>query len=84
MCRNTLSSRTMLVPVFLPFNLIKTSLNTAATLLLYRPRVNALRRARLLPASEAKTGGKINLGVMLAALLLGTLVLIILAYRSVI
>ncbi len=42
----------MLVPLFLPFNLIKGSLNGALTFLLYRPLVQGLRRARLLPESK--------------------------------
>ena len=41
----------MLLPVFLPFNLIKAGLNTAFVLLIYKPLMTALRAARLLPAS---------------------------------
>lgn len=41
----------MLIPLFLPFNLIKGGLNAALTFLLYRPLVQGLRRARLLPES---------------------------------
>ena len=44
---------TMLLPVFLPFNLIKGGLNAALTALLYRPVTQGLRRAKLLPASDA-------------------------------
>ena len=39
----------MLVPLFLPFNLIKGGLNAALAFLLYRPLVQGLRQARLLP-----------------------------------
>ncbi len=42
---------TMLIPLFLPFNLIKGGLNAALTFLLYRPLVQGLRRASLLPES---------------------------------
>lgn len=42
----------MLVPVFLPFNLVKGGINATLTLLLYKPVVTALRRAHLLPESE--------------------------------
>ncbi|MBQ7160477.1 MAG: ECF transporter S component [Clostridia bacterium] len=42
----------ILLPVILPFNLIKTFLNAALTLMLYRPLVAALRRAKLLPEAE--------------------------------
>ena len=50
----------MLVPVFLPFNLVKGGMNMAATLLLYKPIVGALRHAKLVPESEgaAPVGGK--------------------------
>lgn len=44
---------TMLIPVFLPFNLLKSGLNSAITLLLYKPLVQGLRKARLLPAQPA-------------------------------
>lgn len=76
----------LLLPVFLPFNLIKGGLNTAITLLLYKPVVVALRRANLIPAGNG-TGGqqgaleeegtrehagrvRINSGVAVAALLI--------------
>lgn len=38
----------LLIPAFLPFNLIKGGLNAAITLALYKPVVTALRRARLI------------------------------------
>ena len=45
----------MLVPLFLPFNLVKGTLNAAITLLLYKPVVQTLRKANLVPASSGKT-----------------------------
>ena len=63
----------MLVPVFLPFNLVKGGMNAAATLLLYKPVVGALRHARLVPESEthaAPVGGKKKLGFTIVALFL--------------
>ena len=42
----------LLIPMFLPFNLFKGSLNAALTLLLYKPVVRALRRARLIEREE--------------------------------
>ncbi len=42
----------MLVPVFLPFNLIKGVLNASITALLYRPLVQSLRIANLFPRSH--------------------------------
>ena len=41
----------MLLPVFLPFNLAKGLMNGALTMLLYKPVVVALRKARLVPES---------------------------------
>jgi len=38
----------MLLPIFLPFNLVKGALNMGITLLVYKPIVKALRRARLI------------------------------------
>jgi len=42
----------MLLPIFLPFNMIKGGLNTAIVLLIYKPVITALRAARLLPARQ--------------------------------
>ncbi len=44
----------MLMTVFLPFNLVKGGINAALTLLLYKPVVNALRKAHL---AEPSTSG---------------------------
>ena len=41
----------LLIPVFLPFNLIKGGLNAALTMILYKPVVIALRRAHLIEAN---------------------------------
>lgn len=38
----------LLLPAFLPFNLLKGGLNTAATLLLYRPVIKALRSSGMM------------------------------------
>ena len=73
----------MLVPVFLPFNLLKAGLNSAFILLLYKPVVNGLRRAGLLPVSTAK--GSANIGVTaFAGLLLVTCILFVLVLRGII
>ena len=42
----------MLLPVFLPFNLVKGALNMAATLIIYKPVVTGLRKANLVPPSH--------------------------------
>ena len=45
----------MLPTLLLPFNFAKTLLNSAIALLLYKPIINALRAARLVPKAEHKT-----------------------------
>ena len=55
----------MLLPVFLPFNLTKGGLNMAATLLLYKPVVTALRRAGLVPPSQSGQGRTFSGGFIL-------------------
>lgn len=76
----------MLLPVFLPFNLLKSALNAGITLLIYKPVVGALRRARLIETSPAfAKPRKISAGLILTALLLvATGVLIMLALSGVI
>jgi len=58
----------MLLPVFMPFNLVKAAMNAAVTLLLYKPLVGALRKARLLPETAGGGKGSVKLGVILPAL----------------
>ena len=59
----------MLLPVFLPFNLIKFGLNASIAILIYKPVTNALREAKLYnPNKQAtKPAGKFNLWVVLLA-----------------
>jgi riboflavin transporter FmnP len=81
---------TMLLPIFLPFNLLKGALNAAVTLLLYKPLVTALRRANLIAATRGGDGaaspgrspGKILL--LPALIVLITCVLTLLAWADVI
>ena len=61
---------TMLLPVFFPFNLTKGGLNMAATLLLYKPVVTALRKAGLVPPSQSGQGKTFSGGFLLFALAL--------------
>ena len=76
----------LLVPVFLPFNLIKGGINATLTILLYKPIVKALRKARLVaPSTGSGQGGKGKLGVaIVAAVLLVTFVLLALVLAKVI
>ena len=77
----------MLLPVFLPFNLLKAGLNSSITLLLYKPLVNGLRRAGLVTASvtPAAGTGKKKTGVLIfAGVLLIVCILLVLSYRGII
>ena len=57
----------MLLPMFLPFNLLKGGLNATLVMLMYKPVTGALRSARLLPPAE--TGkNKTNLTILLVSL----------------
>jgi len=67
----------MLPTVFLPFNLAKGGMNMAATLLLYKPVVTALRKAGLVAPSSSGQARKTSLGFILFCLaLLATFVTI--------
>ncbi len=48
----------LLLPAFLPFNLIKASINAALALITYKPIVKALRSAHVLPESTTPAGKK--------------------------
>ena len=75
---------TLLIPYFLPFNLIKGGINATLTMLFYKPIVNALRKAKLVEPSNGK-GGKSKLGIaIVAAVLLVTFVLLALVLAKVI
>ncbi len=75
----------MLLPVFLPYNLLKCAMNAALTMLIYKPLVNALRRANLLEGVSTANTGTRNLGIILVSLLVvATCVLCVLVLRGVI
>ena len=73
----------MLMPVFLPFNLLKAGLNSSFILLLYKPLVVSLRKAGLLPTSGKSGGAKLGVTIF-AGLLLITCVLFVLVLRGII
>lgn len=79
----------MLIPAFLPFNLISHGLNAALTLLLYKHVKAALRAARLLPPlEEGESKGKkskMNIGtIAIAVFVIITCVLWVLVLQGVI
>ena len=60
----------LLLPAFLPFNLIKGGLNAAVTMLLYKPVVTALRKAHLLEDEPERKKMQVHFGLVLAAFFL--------------
>ncbi len=74
----------MLLPVFLPFNLVKGGMNMAAVLIFYKPVVGALRKAHLVtPGQKGKTS--FSLGFLLFSLaLLATFILLMLVLAGII
>jgi len=75
----------MIVPIFLPFNLIKASLNGAMVLLIYKPVTTALRATKLYNPAHSSSGsaGKLNIGLMLAAVFVAiSLILLIFTLRG--
>ncbi len=74
----------MLLPVFLPFNLLKAGLNAGFTFLLYKPIVKALRKSGLVAMSQ-NDGKHGNVGLILVpAAVIATCVLIILSMQGII
>lgn len=75
----------LLLPAFLPFNLVKGGLNAAITMILYKPVVTALRRSHLIETNQKAEKSRSNVGVILAALLMiATCTLLILSLKGVI
>ena len=76
----------MLPTVFLPFNLVKGGLNMALILLIYKPVVTALRKARLVPESQTAVQGKGGLGagfLLFSLALLATFVVLALVLMGI-
>mgnify|MGYP003196917931 CR=1 FL=1 len=76
----------LLIPGFLPFNLIKSGLNAGLTLLIYKPVVTALRKSNLIPPSTGEDKAKDSkFGyVFISSFILATCVLCILAFKQII
>jgi len=74
----------LLIPVFLPFNLIKGGLNAAITMLLYKPVITALQRSHLIETPQAAEKSRLNVGMILAALLIiASCTLVILSLKGI-
>ena len=75
-----------LLPVFLPFNLLKVGINSTVTMLIYKPIVRALRKANLIPQStsaHSTQGNKKPVAVWLvSACILATCAFFVLALNG--
>ncbi len=75
----------MLLPVFLPFNLWKASLNGAITMLFYKPLSGVMRKAHILPETlSSETGGhmkKYAFVYIIAAFIIATCVAVIVIWN---
>lgn len=68
----------MLLPVFLPFNLLKAGLNSALVLFLYKPMVTALRKTGLVERRSGTSGtSKIGIYLFASGLLIACILLIL-------
>lgn len=74
----------LLIPAFLPFNLLKGALNGAFALLLYKPLVNTLRKYSLIPAAEDNKKMRSTGILLVASVVVITCALIILVLQGII
>ena len=73
----------MLIPTFLPFNLVKGGLNAGLTMLIYKPITDALRRAGLLERSEGGSAKRtFNLPVTLGSVIVVVICAVVLFLMS--
>ena len=74
----------LLLPVFLPFNLLKSVLNASITFLLYKPVITALRKSGFLAMPEKEGPKQKGKGLtLLAGWIVVTCVLIILSMKGI-
>ncbi len=77
----------LLLPAFLPFNLVKCAINAAFVFLLYQPVIAGLSKARLLPPPKGTDRRKRDLKIvvlLLVSLAIVSAILLFLAYRKII
>jgi len=75
----------LMIPAFLPFNLISNILNAAFSLLLYKPVRAALQSSRMLPIESEGKSGRFNWGIAASALfVIATCVLWVLILQGII
>ena len=75
----------LLIPAILPFNLLKTGLNAAFTMLLYKPIINALKKANLINNDNSQAIAKRHVGTVLVSIaVIATAILLALSLRGII
>lgn len=74
----------LLLPVFLPFNILKGGLNASITFLLYKPVITALRKSGYVTTSAKEPRNRHTGLLILAALIIVTCVLFILSMNGII
>ena len=67
----------LLIPAFLPFNLLKAGLNSALTLGLYKPLVTALRKTGLVDTGAKSGSSKTGIYLFAAGLLITCILLLL-------
>lgn len=75
----------LILPAFIPFNLLKGGINTALTLLIYKPLTRTLKRSNLMNFTNetAVKKSSINMGITLtAALVLVTCILVVMVMKG--
>ena len=75
----------MLLPIFLPFNLISGSLNSAIAMMLYKPITLALEKAKLRVSDTPIENRRLNIRVLfVSGFVILTFILVILAIQGII
>ncbi|MCM1330588.1 MAG: ECF transporter S component [Ruminococcus sp.] len=75
----------MLLPAFLPFNLLKGVLNSALTMLIYKPLSNIMRKARVLPETQKENAAPVKkyaFVYVIAAFVIATCAAVIIILRT--
>lgn len=71
----------LLLPAFLPFNLLKAGLNSGLTLFLYKPVVTALRKTKLVETGSSTGTSKVGIYLFAGGLLI-TCILLLLVFQG--
>ncbi len=77
----------MLLPAFLPFNLLKAVLNSGITMLVYKPLSNIMKKAHVLPETPAENGQKTGVKryafiYVIAAFVIATCIAVIIIWNK--